>query len=73
MCTITLSFLTLLFITAELVGQSVALRRGSKHEGEAHEERCILGQWAMSLCHITGLTGEVGAAARGVAHAGPLS
>lgn len=65
--------LTLLFVAAELVGQPVALRRGGQHEGEAHKERRVLGQRTVSLCHIAGLTGEIGAAAGGVAHTDPLS
>lgn len=65
--------LTLLIVAGEFVGQPVALRRGSQHEGEAHEERSILGQRTVSLCHITRLTGEICAAAGGVTHTDPLS
>lgn len=63
---------TFLFVAAELVAQPVALRRGRHHEGEAHEQRCILGQRPVSLHHVTGMIRKVGAAAGGVAQAHPL-
>lgn len=66
------SLRTFLFV-AELVAQAVALGRRRHHEGEAHEERCILGQRAVSLHHITGLIGQICSAAGGVAQADPLS
>lgn len=65
--------LTLLFVAGELVGQPVALGRGSQHEGEAHEERRVVGQRAVSGGHVASLGGEVGAAAGGVAHADALT
>lgn len=65
--------LTFLLVAAEPVGQPVALGRGRQHEGEAHEERCILGQRAVGVGHLAGLSGEVSAAAGGVAHAQALS
>lgn len=65
--------LTLLFVAAELVGQPVALGRGGQHEGEAHEERGVLGQRAVSLRHVAGLTRKIRAAAGRVANAEPLS
>lgn len=65
--------LTLLFVAGDLVGEPVALGRGGQHEGEAHEERRVLGQRAMSLCHVARPTGEIRAAARGVAHTDPLT
>lgn len=65
--------LTLLIITDGPVGQPVDLRRGSQHKGEAHKERRVLGQRTVSVCHITRLTGEICAAARGVAYTDTLS
>lgn len=64
---------TFLLVAAQPVGQPVALGRDRQHEGEAHEERCILGQRAVGVGHLAGLSGEVGAAAGGVAHTQALS
>lgn len=68
-----LTLAIILLVAAELVGQPVALRRGGQHEGKAHEERRVLGPRAVSLCHVTGRTGEISAAAGGVTHTDPLS
>lgn len=63
--------LTLLTVACEHVDEPVALRRGGQHEGEAHEEGRVLGQRAVSLCHISGLTR--GIRAGGVTHSDPLT
>ena len=62
---------TFLFVAAKLVVQPVALRRRSHHEGEAHEQRCILGQRPVSL-YITGPIRKLCSTAGGVAQADPL-
>lgn len=65
--------LTFLLVAAQPVGQPVAAGRDGQHEGEAHEERCIVGQRSVGVGHLAGLSRKVGAAAGGVAHGGALS
>lgn len=71
-CSACTTLRTFVFVAAELVAQTVALARRRHHEGKTHEQRCILGQRAVSLHHVAGLIGKICSAARGVAYADPL-
>lgn len=65
--------LTLLIVAGDLVGHPVHFGRRRQHEGEAHEQGRVLRQRAVGLRDVTVTSGEIGAAAGGVADSHPLA